>query len=213
MLGRKTVFGSIRQQHPRHVLTKFLGARVGIVVGTIPFDRAIFGDDFVAALARYRDGADLAETPQAVIVLRLPRQSQHFERAAQVHVQATLLRLAIQRRRAMNHRIRGVHQPVVFIAIQAEARRSQVSAKNPHLGLQVLEEPRKIQVQLQRTPQAQLRLLRIARPHQHVQGGAVPFQQIGSNVRADVSGRPGQEYRHVAPSVPVFTASPLAGAS
>jgi hypothetical protein len=39
------------------------------------------------------------------------------------------------------------------------------------------------------------------------------FQKIRGNVRAYVSGRPGQEYRHLAPSVPVFTASPLAGAS
>jgi hypothetical protein len=41
----------------------------------------------------------------------------------------------------------------------------------------------------------------------------MPFQQIGGDVRADISGRAGQEYRHVAPSVPVFTASPLSGAS
>jgi hypothetical protein len=41
----------------------------------------------------------------------------------------------------------------------------------------------------------------------------VSFEKIGGNVRADVPGRPGQEYRHVAPLVPVFTASPFAGAS
>ena len=68
-------------------------------------------------------------------------------------------------------------------------------------------------MQLQRAPQAPLRFLRITRPHQHVQRGAVAFQQIGGDMRADVSGRSGQEYRHVAPLVPVFTASPLAGAS
>ena len=68
-------------------------------------------------------------------------------------------------------------------------------------------------MQLQCAPQPQLRFLRITRPHQHIQSSAMPFQQIRGNVRTDVSGRPGQEYRHVAPSVPVFTASPLAGAS
>jgi len=58
-----------------------------------------------------------------------------------------------------------------------------------------------------------LRFLWIAGPHQQVQGGAVPLQKVGGYVRADVSGRSSQEYRHVAPLVPVFTASPLAGAS
>ena len=63
------------------------------------------------------------------------------------------------------------------------------------------------------TPQAQLRLLRVARPHEDVQRGAVAFEKIGGDMCADVSGRSGQEYRHVAPLVPVFTVSPLAGAS
>ena len=31
------------------------------------------------------------------------------------------------------------------------------------------------------------------------------LQQVGGDVRADVSGRSGQEYRHVAPLVPVLT--------
>ena len=43
-------------------------------------------------------------------------------------------------------------------------------------------------MQLQRAPQAQLRFLRIARPHQYVQGGSVAIQQIGGNVCTDVSG-------------------------
>src|SRR5579862_15712 len=36
---------SVRKQDSRHVLAKFLGAGVGVVVGTIPFDRTILGDD------------------------------------------------------------------------------------------------------------------------------------------------------------------------
>jgi hypothetical protein len=36
----------------------------------------------------------------------------------------------------------------------------------------------------------------------------VILQKVRGNVRADVSGRTGQEYRHVAPLVPVLTVSP-----
>ncbi len=144
MLGRKTVFGVSGSSIARHVLAELLRARVGIVVGTVPFDRAILGHDFVAALARHRHRADLAEAPQAVIVLGVPRQVQHFKRAPQIHVQAALLRLAVQRGRAVNHRVRGMHQPVVFIAVQSEAGSSQVSAKDADLRLQVLVEAREI---------------------------------------------------------------------
>src|SRR5438477_11853889 len=77
----------------------------------------------------------------------------------------------------------------------------------------MLVEVREIQVQLQRAPQPQLCFLRITRAHQQVQGGAMSVQQISGNVRADVYGRAGQKYRHVAPLVPVFTVSLFAGAS
>jgi hypothetical protein len=41
--------------------------------------------------------------------------------------------------------------------------------------------------------------LRIARPHQQIERGTMAFEKIGGDVCADVSGRSGQEYRHVAP--------------
>src|SRR5207248_114690 len=106
-----------------------------------------------------------------------------------------------------------MHEAIVLVAAQAKSRRSQVSTKDTDLGLQILKEARKIQVQLQGAPKTQLRFLWIASSHKYVQRGCVSIQQISGNVRADVSGRTGQEYRHVAPSVPVLTASPLAGAS
>ena len=191
----------------------FLRAGVGIVVGAVPFDGAIFRYDFVAALAGDGHGADFAETAQTVIVLGMPRQREHFERAAQIHVQTTLFRLAIERGGAMNYGIRGVNEAIILIAAETETGRGQVPAKDTHLGLEIFKEARKFQMQLQGTPQAELRFLRITRSHEQVQGRAVAFQQIGRHVSADVSGGPGQEYRHVAPLVPVFTASPFAGAS
>src|ERR1700733_8139818 len=44
---------SIRKQYAHHVLAKLLGARVGIVVGTVPLDRPGFGHHFVAAPSGY----------------------------------------------------------------------------------------------------------------------------------------------------------------
>ena len=68
-------------------------------------------------------------------------------------------------------------------------------------------------MQLQRLPQAHFGFVRIARAHQHIQRGAVVLQQISGDMSADVSGRAGQEYRHVAPFVPVLTVSPLLSVS
>ena len=62
MLGRKIVSGTSGKQFAHHVLAEFLGARIRIVVGPIPFDRRVLGHHFVAALARHRHRADLAKT-------------------------------------------------------------------------------------------------------------------------------------------------------
>src|SRR6266704_1660256 len=69
--------GRIWEQYPRHVLTKFFGTGVGIVVGAVPLDRAIFSDNFVAALPGYSHCAHLTEASQAMIVLSVPRQREH----------------------------------------------------------------------------------------------------------------------------------------
>ncbi len=106
----------------------------------------------------------------------------------------------------MNHRICRVHQSIVIRALQPKLRRRQVAPKNPYLCLKKFVKRRKRQMQLQSLPQTQLRLARIARAHQHIQHCIVLAQQICRNMRADVAGRSGQEYRHVAPFVPVFIA-------
>ena len=113
----------------------------------------------------------------------------------------------------MNDRIRGVHEPIVLIAVQTETGDRDVSAEHTDLGLQMLVETRKIHVELECAPQPELRFLLVAGADEQVQRGAVSVKKVGGDVCADVSGRSGQEYRHVAPLVPVFTASPLTGAS
>ena len=113
----------------------------------------------------------------------------------------------------MNHGIRGVDEPVIIVGTESESRGCQVSAKNSYSGLYIFIEQRKVEVKLQRLPQTQLGLAQVTRPHQKVQGSAVILHQIGGHVRSDVAGRPGQEYRHVAPLVPVFAVSPFASAN
>ena len=82
--------------------------------------RAIFGDDFVAAFARDGDSADVAEAPQAVIVVRAPGQLHDLERAAEIDVQAAFFGFAVQRGGAVDHGVRGMNQAIVIVAVQAE---------------------------------------------------------------------------------------------
>src|SRR3979411_2114441 len=113
----------------------------------------------------------------------------------------------------MNYGVRGVNEPVVVVGTKSEPRRCQISAKNSYPCLHIFIEGWKVEVKLKRLPQAEFGLAQVTRPHQKVQGSAVILQQIGGDMRSDVAGRPGQEYRHVAPLVPVFTVSPFVGAS
>src|ERR1035441_1506877 len=64
-------------------------------------------------------------------------------------------------------------------------------------------------VQMEGIPKPQLRIARITTAHQHIHSRIVLAEQVGSDMRADVAGRSGQEYRHVAPFVPVFMPFPF----
>ena len=121
MLGRKTVALDVGEQFaPHHVFAEFFRARVGIVVGAVPINRGIFGNDFVAALARHGHGRNLAESAQAV---RVPGPAggelDDFQCAAQVHREAAFFRFAIERRGAVDHRLGGSRQASIFGGFQA----------------------------------------------------------------------------------------------
>src|ERR1700730_12113484 len=113
----------------------------------------------------------------------------------------------------MDHGICSVDQAIIIVGGEAKARRSEITAKDPHAGLEMLIKSREIQVQLQSLPQAEGSLLRVAGADQQVQRSTVLLEQVGGDVRADVSGGTGQEYRHVAPLVPVLTTSPFSTAA
>ena len=111
----------------------------------------------------------------------------------------------------MDDRIGGVDQAVIIVRGKAELRRCQVAAKDPHARLEIFVEARKLQMELQRLPQPGCGFLGITGAHQYVERSAVLLQQVGRDMRANVSGRTGQEYRQVAPFVPVLTTSPFSG--
>ena len=159
----------IRQKLPHHVLAEFLGARVGIVVRAIPIDRSVLLHYFIRTLAAHRDGAHVAEAAQSMIVARPHRELDHFERSAQIHVEAALLGFAIERSGAMNHGIGAANEAAVIVVTEPELRVREIAQKNRDLRIQEFFEARKIHVQLQRPPDSLLRFLQIASANQQVQ--------------------------------------------
>ena len=97
----------------------------------------------------------------------------------------------------MNDRIGRPNQFLVFIVVEAEARFGQISLENPYAGIQKSFELSEVDVQLQGSPQANVRLALIARPHQKIQRIAVIPQQVRRDVRADITGGTGQKNGHV----------------
>ncbi len=86
----------VRQQLAHHVLAEFLRPRIGIVIRTIPLNRLIFRNNFVAAFPRHRHRTHVRKPLQPVIILGSARQLHYFQRPAQIHIQTTLFRLPIE---------------------------------------------------------------------------------------------------------------------
>ena len=132
-------------------------------------------------------------------VLRAPRQLSHFQRAAQIYVQAAFLRLAIERGRAMQHRIGRRGQKLILAVRQTEMRSREVAAENPDAARrEMLAKRGKIEMQLQGMPQSPLGFAHRRRAHQQIQRFAVLFEKPRREVRADIAGRAGQKDGHVA---------------
>ena len=178
------------------MLAEFFRARIRIVVGAVPVDRSVLGNHFVAAVARHGDGGNLAEAAQAVRVLRAASELRDFQRAAQIHVEAAFFGFAVERSRAMNHRLGRADQVRVVGRVQPKTRIGEISAKNGNARFERIAELRKVQMQLQRVPEALVRLLLRLRAHQQIQAVRVTLQQEGGDVRADVAGGTGQKDGH-----------------
>ena len=131
-------------------------------------------------------------------LIRAPRQLHHFKRAAQVHVQAALLRFAVERRGAVQDGVGGSGQRTILVRVQPEMRRCEIAAKNSYARVENFAELRKIEMQLQRLPQSPLGLSRVRSPHEQVQRFAVLPGKPRGEIGSDIAGRTGQEDGHIA---------------
>src|SRR2546427_8049710 len=131
-------------------------------------------------------------------VMSAARELNDLQRAAQIHVEAAFLRFAVERGGAMQHRVRGRDQQVVLLVIEPEARRGQIAAENAYACREMFVKNGKVEVQLQRAPQAALRLLDVFRANQHIERFAMLFEKPRRQIGSDVSGCAGEKYSHVA---------------
>ena len=190
MLGRKTVRGTSGEQLPHHVLAEFFRARVWIVVRAAPIDSA----NLPAPLRSLRCPA--TATVLTWLKRRKPcssrarmRQLHHLQRAAQIHVEAAFFGFAIQRRGAVNHRIGGADQLVVFVV----GKPKRASVRSPRkirdaalqMSRETAENPGAAAASCHRRPRASSV---IARAHQQVQRLGVIREQVRGDVGADVAG-------------------------
>src|SRR6266404_746174 len=186
----------VGQKLMNHVLGELLGARVRIIVRARPIDGRIFGDDFVPALSRDGHGGYMRIPAQAYAILNTPRELNHLERAAEIHVEALPFGFTVKGSSTMNDGVRGVHQSVVLIVGKREALGDKVAAEDAHAGIEVLDEFRKLEMELQGLPEARARLLLRACAHQQIERVAMPSQQTRHQVAAEIAGRAGYEDRH-----------------
>ncbi len=171
----KSSSGTSGKKLPHHVLAELLGARIGIVIRTVPINRLVFGHHLVAALARHRHRAHMAEAPQPVIVVRLPAPAARLPACRAGSRSGSFFPIcgsATPRSESPNRwcgsagRSRHPSRP--------NAGRGQVAAKNPDPRLQIFVEARKIQVQLQGACHRRASAsCGSRRPHQQVQRSAV----------------------------------------
>src|SRR5713226_5941512 len=77
----------------------------------------------------------------------------NLKRAAQIHVQTSLLGFAVQRGCAVNDRIGCLHQPAVIVVCETELRTGKVAPEDVNARVQVVVETWEIQMQLQRVPE------------------------------------------------------------
>jgi hypothetical protein len=119
------------------------------------------------------DSRDIAEATQAVRGVGLLCELEHFERAAQVHVQARLGRLAVERGSDVDDRLRLLGQALIGGVVQAELGIGDVAEIKVDALVDVRTELGKVHVQLQRAPQALARLQRMLRAHEQGQSIAM----------------------------------------
>src|SRR5207244_7087827 len=96
-----------------------------------------------------------------MLIASMQGKLDNLKRAAQVHVQTSLLGFAVQRGCAVNHRIGCLHQPAVIVVCETELRTGKVATKDVNARVQVVVETREVQMQLQGVPKTHFVLVRV----------------------------------------------------
>src|SRR5262245_13086168 len=95
----------IGQQFVDHMLTELFGARVWVEIRTVPVQGIFFFNYFIEAISSDGDRAHIAEPANPVVVARRLCQFDHFQGSAQVDIETCFFTLAVERSRAMDHRV------------------------------------------------------------------------------------------------------------
>src|SRR5581483_3310349 len=101
----------------------------------------------IFAMSRNRDRAHVAEPAQSMMLARVTGKFDHFQRAAQVHIQTRFFRLAVERGGDVDERIGSVDQAAVIVIRKPELRLGEVTAENVD-ARQVMMKSREVQMKL-----------------------------------------------------------------
>ncbi len=177
--GAKNRALHVREQLAHHMLAEFLGARVGIVVGTIPVDRSVFLTTSLARCPGHGDRAHMAESPQSVLRRARAWRAESLPASRADSHSGSFFRICDSAMRRNGSRNRWYRTSV---GNRRSCKPNCESVRSPRKiwmrELTRIFELREIHVELQRAPEAIPRFLLDARAHQQI-------QRIGMIRRAD----------------------------
>ena len=100
-----------------------------------------------------------------MLIASMQGKLDNLKRAAQVHVQTSLLGFAVQRGCAVNDRIGCLHQSAVIVVWETELPTGKVATEDVNAHVQVVVETREVQMQLQCVPETHFGFVRVLRPN------------------------------------------------
>src|SRR5436309_13256768 len=98
----------------------------------------------------------MAVAAQSIIGPHPLCELQHLQSAAQIDIQASFLRLSVQRGGDVQDRIGSVDQLSVLVIIQAELPQRDVAQKNLNVGIKAMLKAGEIEMKLQGSPVLEL---------------------------------------------------------
>src|SRR5882757_3790591 len=130
------------------------------------------------------------------MILGTASELDDFERAAKIDVEALFFGLAIQRRRAVENGVGGIHQRVILVIAEAKALAGQIPAEDAHAGIYLFQKFGKSEMELQRLPETFAGFLVRFRADQKIQPIGMAGEKASHKVAAEISGGTCQENSH-----------------